>query len=70
MALSGLDMKLIIPDRDTVRRMHGKQRYAVTVAGSVITVIFYCPHSPDDDCACRKPYPGLLPDFAPNSGCA
>jgi D-glycero-D-manno-heptose 1,7-bisphosphate phosphatase len=22
--------------------------------------IYYCPHHPDDGCACRKPKPGLL----------
>jgi len=25
-----------------------------------VDAIFYCPHGPDDHCACRKPKPGLL----------
>ncbi len=25
-----------------------------------ITDIFYCPHTPDDECNCRKPLPGLI----------
>lgn len=28
--------------------------------GITITDIFYCPHHPDEDCACRKPKPGLF----------
>lgn len=26
----------------------------------VFTGIYYCPHHPDADCACRKPQPGML----------
>jgi D-glycero-D-manno-heptose 1,7-bisphosphate phosphatase len=29
-------------------------------SGGKITDIFYCPHTPDDQCACRKPLPGLI----------
>lgn len=25
-----------------------------------LDAIYYCPHTPDDDCDCRKPKPGLL----------
>ncbi len=32
--------------------------------GGRIEAIFFCPHGPDDDCACRKPRPGLLLDLA------
>ena len=28
--------------------------------GSKIDKVYLCPHSPDDDCDCRKPKPGLL----------
>jgi D-glycero-D-manno-heptose 1,7-bisphosphate phosphatase len=28
--------------------------------GGQVDGIFMCPHSPDDNCACRKPKPGLL----------
>jgi histidinol-phosphate phosphatase family protein len=27
-------------------------------------VFLYCPHAPDDDCACRKPKPKLIQDAA------
>nr|WP_298414134.1 D-glycero-beta-D-manno-heptose 1,7-bisphosphate 7-phosphatase [uncultured Halomonas sp.] len=29
-------------------------------AGGRIAHVAYCPHGPEDDCACRKPRPGLL----------
>lgn len=29
-------------------------------AGIAISDIFYCPHTPDDHCDCRKPKPGLF----------
>lgn len=28
--------------------------------GLMLSGIYYCPHTPDDGCACRKPQPGLL----------
>ena len=29
-------------------------------AGGRIADIFFCPHRPDENCACRKPKPGLI----------
>lgn len=31
------------------------QEHGIPIAG-----IFYCPHTPDDACTCRKPLPGLI----------
>jgi D,D-heptose 1,7-bisphosphate phosphatase len=28
--------------------------------GAAIDAVYYCPHHPDDGCACRKPRPGML----------
>ena len=28
--------------------------------GGRIDAVFFCPHTPDDDCDCRKPLPGLF----------
>jgi D-glycero-D-manno-heptose 1,7-bisphosphate phosphatase len=33
---------------------------ALNEAGGHIDLVLYCPHRPDDGCACRKPQPGLL----------
>ncbi|MCP4041551.1 MAG: HAD-IIIA family hydrolase, partial [Gammaproteobacteria bacterium] len=32
--------------------------------GGTIEAIFFCPHTPKDNCECRKPKPGLLLDIA------
>ena len=43
-----------------LRDMHDRMRQRVEKAGGCITDILYCPHRPDEGCACRKPKPGLI----------
>lgn len=33
---------------------------AIREAGGEIAGVYYCPHTPEDDCPCRKPKPGLV----------
>jgi len=33
-----------------------------------IDAVFYCPHSPDEGCRCRKPSPGLFEQIAERFG--
>lgn len=40
--------------------MHAKLRRLVEEQGGKVAGIFYCPHTPDAGCDCRKPKPGLL----------
>jgi D-glycero-D-manno-heptose 1,7-bisphosphate phosphatase len=40
--------------------IHRKLRQLVEDAGGRIAGIFYCPHLPQDECACRKPATGLI----------
>jgi D-glycero-D-manno-heptose 1,7-bisphosphate phosphatase len=47
-------------DEDTLNEIHRAMAVAVAGAGGEINRIVYCPHGPDDKCACRKPAPGLL----------
>jgi histidinol-phosphate phosphatase family protein len=37
-------------------------------AGAQIDAAYYCPHTPEERCACRKPLPGLLLDAARELG--
>lgn len=45
-------------------RIHRKMVEAVRHHGGQIEAILYCPHGPDDYCACRKPQPGLFNELA------
>jgi D-glycero-D-manno-heptose 1,7-bisphosphate phosphatase len=43
-----------------VHTVHELMTQQLTAAGAHLTAIYYCPHTSDDDCDCRKPKPGLL----------
>lgn len=47
-------------DLDELELMHNKLFTEVEAAGGEIAGIFYCPHTPDDNCECRKPKSGLI----------
>ncbi len=45
---------------DTANEINHRLINLIRESGGQVDGIFMCPHSPDDDCACRKPKPGLL----------
>lgn len=47
-------------DLDELEKMHSKLTSLVEDLGGNIAGIFYCPHTPEDQCHCRKPKPGLI----------
>jgi len=49
---------------DTLHAMHDKMLSLVQQAGGHITDIVFCPHTPDDNCLCRKPKAGLYETLA------
>lgn len=51
-------------DLATLEAIHAKMKRMVQEAGGEIEAIYYCPHGPDDACACRKPKAGLVWRFA------
>jgi D-glycero-D-manno-heptose 1,7-bisphosphate phosphatase len=59
---SGLGRGLF--SRAELDAMHGRLNELVAAAGGRIAGIYYCPHTPDDGCNCRKPLPGLLDAIA------
>jgi len=59
---SGIDRGLF--DMDTLNAIHEKMHRAVRTAGGRIDAIFYCPHSADSKCDCRKPKPGMFERIA------
>ncbi|MDH4322831.1 MAG: D-glycero-beta-D-manno-heptose 1,7-bisphosphate 7-phosphatase [Betaproteobacteria bacterium] len=47
-------------DMTTLNAIHDAMQRAVHQAGGRIDAIFFCPHSDEAGCACRKPKPGML----------
>ncbi len=40
---------------ETLKAIHDKMNREIEAAGGHIDAIYYCPHRPDENCACRKP---------------
>lgn len=55
-------------DMATLNAIHDKMHRALGQAGGRVDGIFYCPHSQDAGCSCRKPRPGLLDEIARRFG--
>ncbi len=51
-------------DLATLGAMHDKLTRLLAEEGGRVDRVFYCPHSPDDACDCRKPLPGLMHQIA------
>lgn len=47
-----------------LQEIHEKMKRELERAGARIDGLFYCPHDDADQCACRKPQPGMLLDAA------
>lgn len=50
-------------DMATLNAIHDKMHKALAQVGGRIDAVFYCPHSADDDCDCRKPKTGMIEDI-------
>ncbi|KZT15620.1 histidinol phosphate phosphatase [Acidovorax sp. GW101-3H11] len=48
--------------------IHAKMHRQVAAVGGRIDAVFYCPHAADEECACRKPAPGLLEQISDRYG--
>lgn len=51
-------------DQTVVEDIHQRMISTVEQAGGRIDHVLYCPHLPAEDCACRKPKPGMLLEAA------
>lgn len=47
-------------DTTALTHIHEKMHTELAKAGGHIDAIFFCPHTPQDQCECRKPKPALL----------
>ena len=51
-------------DMPTLNAIHDKMHKAAALVGARIDAIFFCPHTADTHCLCRKPAPGMLEEIA------
>lgn len=63
---SGLGRGLF--DVAALNAMHTKMHKLLAAAGGRIDAVFYCPHSPEETCNCRKPLPGLFEQIGERYG--
>lgn len=63
---SGLGRGLF--DMAALNAMHTKMNAALARVGGRIGSVFFCPHAPEDQCACRKPLPGLYEQIGERYG--
>ena len=63
---SGLGRGLF--DVAALNAMHAKMHKELAALGGRIDAIFYCPHTPNDNCHCRKPAPGLFEQIGERYG--
>jgi D-glycero-D-manno-heptose 1,7-bisphosphate phosphatase len=52
----------------TVHTVHEEMTQQLAAAGAHLTAIYYCPHTSEDECECRKPKPGMIRQAAREHG--
>lgn len=55
-------------DMATVNAVHAHMHRQLMTAGARVDAVFFCPHTPEDGCDCRKPLPGMLIDIGRRYG--
>ncbi len=51
-----------------LNNIHAKMLQQLAAVGGRIDAIFFCPHTADEHCQCRKPLPGLFEQIAERYG--
>ncbi|MDO8349698.1 MAG: D-glycero-beta-D-manno-heptose 1,7-bisphosphate 7-phosphatase [Gallionella sp.] len=51
-------------DMHTLNAIHDKMHKACALVGARIDAVFFCPHTAESRCDCRKPNPGMLEEIA------
>jgi D-glycero-D-manno-heptose 1,7-bisphosphate phosphatase len=54
---------------NTLNKIHEKMIEDLHRSGGEISAVFFCPHSDDEDCECRKPKPGMFLELAKRLKC-
>lgn len=63
---SGIGRGMI--DMSSVNAVHARMNELLLAEGGRLDAVFFCPHTPEEGCDCRKPQPGLLLDIGRRYG--
>ncbi|MEO5732741.1 MAG: D-glycero-beta-D-manno-heptose 1,7-bisphosphate 7-phosphatase [Rubrivivax sp.] len=63
---SGIGRGMI--DMAAINAVHAHMHQQLMAQGARVDAVFFCPHTPEADCDCRKPRPGLMLDIARRYG--
>lgn len=55
-------------DVNELNAIHVRMQRELAAAGARIEAVFFCPHTPEEGCSCRKPAPGLMQQIAARYG--
>jgi D-glycero-D-manno-heptose 1,7-bisphosphate phosphatase len=55
-------------DMAALNAMHVKMHQMLAKQGGRIDAVFFCPHTPEDACNCRKPMPGMFEQIGERYG--
>ena len=55
-------------DMASVNAVHAHMNQLLMAQGGRIDAVFFCPHTPEEQCDCRKPQPGMMLDIGRRYG--
>ncbi len=55
-------------DMASVNAVHAHMHRQMMAVGARVDAVFFCPHTPEDGCDCRKPLPGMMLDIGRRYG--
>jgi D-glycero-D-manno-heptose 1,7-bisphosphate phosphatase len=55
-------------DMAAVNAVHAHMNHQLMEQGGRVDAVFFCPHTPEDNCDCRKPKPGMVLDIGRRYG--
>jgi D-glycero-D-manno-heptose 1,7-bisphosphate phosphatase len=55
-------------DMASINAIHTHMNQLLLAQGGRLDAVFFCPHTPEEACHCRKPLPGMMQDIARRYG--
>ena len=55
-------------DMASVNLIHAHMNKLMQAQGARLDAVFFCPHTPEDQCECRKPLPGMMREIGRRYG--